>query len=276
MVDSDFKREKSELGGGDELSGGDLKSRIRREPSFSGWCDENGILYSGQLENKHANGDDFDFELPVQQIRSEKAVVDKKKQDFSEGQQRMEISGDIREHHRRNLGNGSNNYEPFDIENGSRDDQNYSNAGNCDANYINSHDISQKKMKLISAADVLKTLFFVLVWYTFSTFLTLYNKTLLGDELGKFPAPLLMNTVHFAMQAVFSRALTFFCSQRFQTTVLMSWRDYFIRVVPTALSTAMDINLSNESLVFISVTFATMCKSAAPIFLLLFAFAFSF
>ncbi|KAM0957163.1 hypothetical protein FF1_025343 [Malus domestica] len=36
----------------------------------------------------------------------------------------------------------------------------------------------------------------------------------------------------------------------------------------------MDVNLSNASLVFISVTFATMCKSAAPIFLLLFAFAF--
>ncbi|KAG2254987.1 hypothetical protein Bca52824_074281 [Brassica carinata] len=45
-------------------------------------------------------------------------------------------------------------------------------------------------------------------------------------------------------------------------------------IVPTALATALDINLSNESLVFISVTFATMCKSASPIFLLLFAFAF--
>ncbi|XP_065850919.1 probable sugar phosphate/phosphate translocator At1g06470 isoform X2 [Euphorbia lathyris] len=45
-------------------------------------------------------------------------------------------------------------------------------------------------------------------------------------------------------------------------------------VVPTALGTALDVNLSNASLVFISVTFATMCKSAAPIFLLLFAFAF--
>ncbi|RYR42935.1 hypothetical protein Ahy_A08g039367 [Arachis hypogaea] len=45
-------------------------------------------------------------------------------------------------------------------------------------------------------------------------------------------------------------------------------------VVPTAIGTAMDVNLSNASLVFISVTFATMCKSAAPIFLLLFAFAF--
>uniref|UniRef100_A0A0A9BSA9 Sugar phosphate transporter domain-containing protein n=1 Tax=Arundo donax TaxID=35708 RepID=A0A0A9BSA9_ARUDO len=54
----------------------------------------------------------------------------------------------------------------------------------------------------------------------------------------------------------------------------MGWKDYFMRVVPTALGTALDINLSNASLVFISVTFATMCKSASPIFLLLFAFAF--
>uniref|UniRef100_A0A803MLH8 Sugar phosphate transporter domain-containing protein n=1 Tax=Chenopodium quinoa TaxID=63459 RepID=A0A803MLH8_CHEQI len=45
-------------------------------------------------------------------------------------------------------------------------------------------------------------------------------------------------------------------------------------VFPTALATALDINLSNASLVFISVTFATMCKSASPIFLLVFAFAF--
>ncbi|KAI3512860.1 hypothetical protein L1887_20181 [Cichorium endivia] len=41
-----------------------------------------------------------------------------------------------------------------------------------------------------------------------------------------------------------------------------------------SLGTSLDINLSNASLVFISVTFATMCKSVAPIFLLIFAFAF--
>lgn len=110
----------------------------------------------------------------------------------------------------------------------------------------------------ISPADVLKTLFFILVWYTFSTFLTLYNKTLLGDDLGKFPAPLLMNTIHFSIQAVLSKMITWYWSGRFQPDVTISWRDYFVRVVPTALGTAMDINLSNESLVFISVTFATM------------------
>ncbi|XP_063946492.1 probable sugar phosphate/phosphate translocator At1g06470 isoform X2 [Daucus carota subsp. sativus] len=50
--------------------------------------------------------------------------------------------------------------------------------------------------------------------------------------------------------------------------------DFPNTVVPTALGTALDINLSNASLVFVTVTFATMCKSASPIFLLLFAFAF--
>lgn len=153
-----------------------------------------------------------------------------------------------------NLRNESENYAPFDI---------------------NSDKVAGSNSKTtITAADVVKTLILILVWYFFSTFLTLYNKTLLGDHLGKFPAPLLMNTIHFGMQAVLSKAIIWSWSKKFQSTVVMSWRDYFIRVVPMALATAMDINLSNASLVFITVTFATMCKSAAPIFLLLFAFAF--
>ncbi|KAM0931772.1 hypothetical protein ACQ4PT_000072 [Festuca glaucescens] len=126
----------------------------------------------------------------------------------------------------------------------------------------------------LAPAVVLKTAFYILVWYTFSTCLTLYNKTLLGDKLGKFPAPLLMNTVHFALQAALSKIILLFQAKGIDAAVDMSWKDYFMRVVPTALGTALDINLSNASLVFITVTFATMCKSASPIFLLLFAFAF--
>ncbi|KAM0011886.1 hypothetical protein Hdeb2414_s0058g00759061 [Helianthus debilis subsp. tardiflorus] len=83
-----------------------------------------------------------------------------------------------------------------------------------------------------------------------------------------------MNTIHFGMQAVFSKAIVYFWSERFQPTVTMSWKDYFMRVVPTAIGTAPDINLSNASLVFILVTFASMCKSAATIFLLILSFAF--
>ncbi|KAA8525004.1 hypothetical protein F0562_011358 [Nyssa sinensis] len=171
--------------------------------------------------------------------------------------------------------NGNEKYVPFDIENVSESKLNFSSVGVNGFNSMDNDETSPSNAKSsISVADVLKTLSFILVWYTFSTFLTLYNKTLLGDDLGKFPAPLLMNTFHFAMQAVLSKAITWFWSHRFQRSVTMSWRDYFVRVVPTALGTALDINLSNASLVFISVTFATMCKSASPIFLLIFAFAF--
>lgn len=47
--------------------------------------------------------------------------------------------------------------------------------------------------------------------------------------MGKFPAPFLMNTVHFLMQAVLSKFITWFWSHKFETNVVMSWRDYFLR-----------------------------------------------
>ncbi|KAG8077923.1 hypothetical protein GUJ93_ZPchr0007g4562 [Zizania palustris] len=122
---------------------------------------------------------------------------------------------------------------------------------------------------------VAKVIALIASWYTLSTCLTMYNKEMLGKHMWKFPAPFLMNTVHFTMQAVASRVIVWFQQRGLERGgSRMSWRDYFLRVVPTALATALDINLSNISLVFITVTFATMCKSAAPIFILLFAFLF--
>ncbi|KAL9244566.1 hypothetical protein vseg_018333 [Gypsophila vaccaria] len=150
-------------------------------------------------------------------------------------------------------------YRPFDVEESGNVEVIESNVG---------------RKSEVSPANVLKTLFFICVWYTFSLFLTLYNKSLLGDDMGKFPAPLLMNSFHFSMQAVLSKTITWIWYERFLRGSRMTWRDYFAKVVPTAMATALDINLSNASLVFISVTFATMCKSASPIFLLIFAFAF--
>lgn len=47
--------------------------------------------------------------------------------------------------------------------------------------------------------------------------------------MGKFPAPFLMNTIHFSMQAVLSKSITWFWSEKFETNVVMSWRDYFLR-----------------------------------------------
>uniref|UniRef100_K3Y426 Sugar phosphate transporter domain-containing protein n=1 Tax=Setaria italica TaxID=4555 RepID=K3Y426_SETIT len=83
----------------------------------------------------------------------------------------------------------------------------------------------------LAPAVVLRTGFYILVWYAFSTCLTLYNKTLLGDKLGKFPAPLLMNTVHFALQAGLSKLIIFFQPMGPDSGVEMGWKDYFMRAV---------------------------------------------
>lgn len=59
-----------------------------------------------------------------------------------------------------------------------------------------------------------------------------YNKTLLGDHLGKFPLPLMMNTVHFGMQAVLSNAIVFLqskCCGNSSRSLTMTWKDYFLR-----------------------------------------------
>uniref|UniRef100_A0A803M6C0 Sugar phosphate transporter domain-containing protein n=1 Tax=Chenopodium quinoa TaxID=63459 RepID=A0A803M6C0_CHEQI len=104
----------------------------------------------------------------------------------------MDKPGDLERDDRN--GNGNESYVPFNVEN----------EGNGNRSIQDSDSKTE-----ISPANVLKTLFFICVWYTFSLFLTLYNKSLLGDHMGKFPAPLLMNTFHFAMQAVLSRAITY-------------------------------------------------------------------
>ena len=43
-------------------------------------------------------------------------------------------------------------------------------------------------------------------------------------------------------------------------------------MVPNGVSTGLDIGLSNYSLMLITLSFYTMCKSTTPVFLLTFAF----
>ncbi|KAL7588970.1 hypothetical protein Lser_V15G36814 [Lactuca serriola] len=241
---------------------------FHRDPSFSNWGDKDGIYNQNRVQEDeivNTNEVDDNFELPVLQ------KVDEEQSSELRGV-KMNRSGSIdmfpAPSPRR--GNKNGNYSSFDIEiadNRMLDPE--------DTDFVETYmAVSSSSRNPIAVSDILKTLFFILMWYIFSTLLTLYNKTLLGDDMGRFPAPLLMNTVHFAMQAILSKGITYFWSKRFEPSVPMSKKDYFVRVVPMSLATALDINLSNASLVFISVTFATMCKSASPIFLLIFAFAF--
>ncbi|GAB4824802.1 hypothetical protein Ancab_007672 [Ancistrocladus abbreviatus] len=285
MVDSDSESKNAKQN--EEVSTNTARSErecssslpFRREPSFSGWCeyDSNPLQVDLQLQKNVKSSaakeqgeggeeeEESDFELP---LLAQGRMFGGKVSDMDRSG--MEVDG----RHRFPI-----EYVPFDVENGSRKEKNRFNLHVESGDGEDSDDDAKNRVSsdwknIVSGANVPKTLCLILVWYIFSLFLTLYNKSLLGDNLGKFPAPLLMNTFHFSMQAVLSKAITWFWSERFRVGETMSWRDYFAKVVPTALATALDINLSNASLVFISVTFATMCKSAAPIFLLLFAFAF--
>ncbi|KAL0306761.1 UNVERIFIED_CONTAM: putative sugar phosphate/phosphate translocator [Sesamum radiatum] len=240
----------------DLLTREDKSVRISREPSFSGWFDEDGIPLPARLRNDEVNEEDFVFRLHlVQPQGSENGVLDR--EGSSNFRHRMEHGGDTDGASTNGLRKQNESYVPLDIENSHDIDKTYTSSTSSYNRVDYNSPFRRNEENPISVSDVLKTLVLILVWYTFSTFLTLYNKTLLGDDMGKFPAPLLMNTIHFAMQAVLSMGITWFWSDRFHSSV-MSWNDYFVRVVPTALSTALDVNLSNASLVFISVTFATM------------------
>ncbi|CAJ1964495.1 unnamed protein product [Sphenostylis stenocarpa] len=276
MVLSELDSENGVFTGIDDVGSEILSHGIRRELSFSRWCDDDESIH---LDQQLGSGDvsleeDSDFELQIPQRNElQSRALDRERffhQKFEQRGMQMNVIGTMDDESVHRRGNGSEKYVTFDIEDMPE------RGPNGVASYISVDDESFDKSSQtpIHIVNILKTLFLILMWYTFSLFLTLYNKSLLGDHMGKFPAPFLMNTIHFTMQAILSKFITWFWSHRFETNVVISWRDYFLRVVPTAFGTAMDVNLSNASLVFISVTFATMCKSAAPIFLLLFAFAF--
>ncbi|XP_048432717.1 probable sugar phosphate/phosphate translocator At1g06470 isoform X2 [Pyrus x bretschneideri] len=233
MVESDLTTKKVGYTEANYAQSGSHPSGHRREPSFSRWCDEDGTVHFDRLlGNTDATAEEeSDFELPkLQQGELAHNILDKDKYHNTKSQKRnMHLNGgDTMDSAANQVGaNGNEEYLPFDIENGSA-----RKADGVDS-FISMHDheaLPPNSENPITLTNVLKTLFFVLVWYTFSLLLTLYNKSLLGDNLGKFPAPFLMNTVHFTMQAVLSKGITWFWSSRFQTRVAMSWRDYFVKV----------------------------------------------
>ncbi|KAF2302210.1 hypothetical protein GH714_033748 [Hevea brasiliensis] len=174
-------------------------SPIRRDPSFSRWCDEDGnVHFDRQLENSDGSVEGSDFELPfLPSDKLENGDVDTDRYQYKNKFQRrsvhlndsntmdQEINIHTMDHevnihtmdHEINIhnrGKDKENYVPFDIENGSPKEIRPSNSSDDTADSFGNHEKLPLKTKSpVSAADVLKTLFFILVWYTFSTFLTL-------------------------------------------------------------------------------------------------------
>ncbi|XP_027328686.1 solute carrier family 35 member C2 isoform X2 [Anas platyrhynchos] len=111
----------------------------------------------------------------------------------------------------------------------------------------------------------------VLLYYGFSIGITFYNKWLVKS----FPFPLLATLLHllliFALSAL-ARALARCRSGRPRAT--LSWADCLRRAAPAALSTSLDIGLSNWSFLYVTVSLYTMTKSSAILFILLFSLLF--
>jgi solute carrier family 35 protein C2 len=113
-------------------------------------------------------------------------------------------------------------------------------------------------------------------WFLFSAVLSAYNKFVFGDGHLHFPCPLLMTSIHFAMQWIFSWAACklFPVSLGTERVVRMTWWEWLLISVPCGIVTSGDIGLSNLSLVTISISFYTMVKASTPIFVLGWAYLF--
>ncbi|KAJ2460478.1 hypothetical protein GGF42_000821 [Coemansia sp. RSA 2424] len=114
---------------------------------------------------------------------------------------------------------------------------------------------------------------YVLLWYTFSGTLSVYNKWLFGASERDFPFPLFVSAIHMIVQYTLATTCLWLYPG-LRPSQSPTWGMYLTRVVPCGVASALDIGLSNISLRTITLTFYTMCKSSNLGFVLFFAFIF--
>ncbi|XP_053099300.1 solute carrier family 35 member C2 isoform X7 [Hemicordylus capensis] len=110
----------------------------------------------------------------------------------------------------------------------------------------------------------------VLLYYGFSIGITFYNKWLMKS----FGFPLFMTLLHLLVIFALSGLARRCCCAKRPARVVLPWAGYLRQVAPAALSTALDVGLSNWSFLYITVSLYTMTKSSAVLFILLFSLAF--
>lgn len=105
----------------------------------------------------------------------------------------------------------------------------------------------------------------VLAYWACSIGLTFYNKHL----FHKWDVPLAATSIHFMVTFV----LAGWCRKIRQcvtgkSSILVDWKTFSRKVIPTAIASAFDIGFSNWSLVYITVPLYTMVKSTSILFIL--------
>eukprot|EP00567_Pseudictyota_dubia_P015126 CAMPEP_0197435760 /NCGR_PEP_ID=MMETSP1175-20131217/3293_1 /TAXON_ID=1003142 /ORGANISM="Triceratium dubium, Strain CCMP147" /LENGTH=409 /DNA_ID=CAMNT_0042964875 /DNA_START=104 /DNA_END=1333 /DNA_ORIENTATION=- len=116
----------------------------------------------------------------------------------------------------------------------------------------------------------------MLGWFFFSAAISSYNKYVFGASHMAFPCPLLLTSIHFLVQWTVSFAVTAAYPEVLGGDQVkgMTWKKFLGVSIPCGLVTSGDVGLSNLALVRISITFYTMVKASAPIFVVASAFVF--
>jgi len=113
-------------------------------------------------------------------------------------------------------------------------------------------------------------------WFVFSSLLIACNKYIYGNGHMAFPFPLFLTSLNLLVQWAFSHFACDCFPETFgrRTITDLDWVSWALISIPCGLVTALDIALSNLSLALITITFYTMIKSSAPIFVLTWAHIF--
>ena len=114
----------------------------------------------------------------------------------------------------------------------------------------------------------------VLTWYVLSITLTLGNKMIFSGGKGitaALPCPLIITALHIGMKVPLARFGMRHAG--LQQISFGSWSAWLARIAPVGLAAALDIGLSNASLVYITVTQYTVVKSSAPMWILMISVA---
>jgi solute carrier family 35 protein C2 len=136
-------------------------------------------------------------------------------------------------------------------------------------------DAQDRSFGKVYLSTALWSLFYIILWFSTSLSLSLYNKYLFSASHYNFQYPLFTTCLHTCIQFILSAIVAcLYPKLKPSKKHTPSIRDYLFRVLPCGFATGADIGLSNNSLRYISLTFYTMVKSGAPVFVLLFAFLF--
>ncbi|KAF7727488.1 Triose-phosphate Transporter [Apophysomyces ossiformis] len=142
---------------------------------------------------------------------------------------------------------------------------------NPKSDFINFH--------IMKHENIIKNAIYILLWYFFSTTLSLYNKNLMGRDRFNFHFPLLVSAIHAGLYSVITFAMVSFGGDRWNSQKsgqAITTSNYLAKVVPCGIAAALEICCSNASLVLVTLSFYTMVKSSTPIWVLLFSFIFGF